>query len=361
LSEKRVTTIVRSLATANPSRYVTGQEAYQFFATHFDMTGEERELYERLFLNGPIRGRYMSLDFDEQIQEMSADQQLERFQKFGTALASQAARDAMSAARLQPADVGGLVINTCTGYLCPGLSSYVAQALELDHSVKVMDLMGMGCGAAIPNLQCAAGVLALNANNGGCKPVVSVAVEVCSATIFMGPDPGLIVSNCLFGDGAAAAVLDLASDGDDGAAVRLLDFESGVFPAYREELRYRHEQGRLRNVLSKRVPVIGGRTIRHVAERLLSRHGLAVDQIDWWAVHPGGTAVLEQVRKELSIGEESLRYSFEVLREYGNMSSPSVLFVLKRLMEQGHPSRGQKGLLLSFGAGFTAFAALVEF
>jgi alkylresorcinol/alkylpyrone synthase len=177
----------------------------------------------------------------------------------------------------------------------------------------------------------------------------------------MGADPGLIVSNCLFGDGAAAAVLDShPADGHEPVA-RLVDFEAGLFPAYREQLRYRHENGRLRNTLGIRVPVIGARTIQQVAERLLARNGLSVSQIDWWAIHPGGTLVLEQVGKTMELSEQALRYSYDVLREYGNMSSPSVLFVLKRILEQGRPARGQKGLLLSFGAGFSAFAALVEF
>jgi predicted naringenin-chalcone synthase len=140
-----------------------------------------------------------------------------------------------------------------------------------------------------------------------------------------------------------------------------LDFESSVLPEHREELRYRNEQGRLRNVLTKRVPILGARAIGQVARRLLKRHGLSTEQIDWWAVHPGGTAVLERVGKELDLPEESLQFSHEILHEYGNMSSPSVLFVLQRLLERGRPSRGQKGLLLSFGAGFSAFAALVEF
>ena len=354
-----MTTAIRSLATANPSRYVTGPEAYRFFTTHFDLGNEERDLYRRLLTDGPIRGRYMGLDRDEHICQMSPDEQLARFQKFGVAMAAQAASEAIASAGLQARDIGGLVVNTCTGYLCPGLSSYLAEALQLEESIQAMDLAGMGCGAAIPNLQSAAGLLALG--NGHGKPVLTVAAEVCSATIFMGPDPGLIVSNCLFGDGAAAAVLDVSQAGGQGDVARLVDFESGIFPTHREELRYRHEHGRLRNTLGKRVPVIGARAIRQVAERLLARQGLSLGQIDWWAVHPGGTLVLEQVSKELGVSEASLRFSYDVLHEYGNMSSPSVLFVLKRLVEQGRPARGQKGLLLSFGAGFSAYAALVQF
>jgi alkylresorcinol/alkylpyrone synthase len=352
---------IRSLATANPPRYVTGAEAFQFATAHFDLGRGETDLYRRLLLEGPIRGRYLGAASMEQLCEMSPDQQLARFREFGAEMAARAAREALAAADLAPGDIGGLVVNTCTGYLCPGLSSYLAEELQLEESVQGLDLMGMGCGAAIPNLRSAAGMLAMGNGNGSSRPVLTVAVEVCSATLFLGPDPGLIVSNCLFGDGAAAAVVtgDPASDG--GALARLVDFESAILPAHREDLRYQHDRGRLRNVLTRRVPVIGARAVGEVTRRLLERHGLSPAQIDCWVVHPGGTAVLEQVQKELGVSREALRFSYEILSEYGNMSSPSVLFVLKRLLERGRPARGHKGLLLSFGAGFSAFAALVEF
>ena len=356
-----MTASIRSLATANPPNYVLGPEAFQFATTHFDLTVEELDLYRRLLVEGPIRGRYLGAESLEHVCDMTPDQQLERFQKFGIETAARAAREAIVAGGLKAGDIGGLVVNTCTGYLCPGLSSYLAEELQLNESIQVLDLMGMGCGAAIPNLRSAAGLLSTGSGSCVSQPILSVAVEVCSATIFMGPDPSLIVSNCLFGDGAAAAIVDRSEAINGQALARLVDFESAILPAYREELRYHHVQGRLRNTLTRRVPVIGARAIAQVTARLLARHGLSAGQIDWWAVHPGGTAVLEQVGKELGVSEEQLKFSYDVLREYGNMSSPSVLFVLKRLLEQGRPTRGQKGLLLSFGAGFSAFAALVEF
>ena len=94
---------------------------------------------------------------------------------------------------------------------------------------------------------------------------------------------------------------------------------------------------------------------------MLDRRGLTTRDVDWWIVHPGGTAVLECVAETLGLPSEALRFSYNIFREYGNMSSPSVMFVLKRVLERGDPRPGQRGLLLSFGAGFTAFAALVEF
>jgi predicted naringenin-chalcone synthase len=215
----------------------------------------------------------------------------------------------------------------------------------------------MGCGAAIANLEAAVGIL----TRSGEGPVLSLAVEICTATIFPSHEPELIVSNSIFGDGAAAAVFDLAPDKRPGGLARMVDFATGLFPQYRETLRYRTEGGRLRNQLSKRVPVIGANTATEVAYRLLARHGLSRNDIAWWAIHPGGTVVLAQVAKELELADEALRFSYNVFKNYGNMSSPSVLFVLREILDSGRPQPGQKGVLLAFGAGFSVFAALVEF
>ncbi len=216
--------------------------------------------------------------------------------------------------------------------------------------------MGMGCGAAIPNLQCAA---AVSRSEG--MPVLSVAVEICSATLFLGPEPELVVSNSIFGDGASAAVVAGNCQKTDGGLVKIIDFESGIFPKFREELCYRTEQGKLRNFLTKRVPIIGAKTVGEVTNCLLDRHKISIKDIDFWAVHPGGTAVLEQVEEKLGITKQHLRFSYDIFKNYGNMSSPSVMFVLKTIIEKARPRPGQNALLLSFGAGFSSHAALVEF
>lgn len=352
--------IIQALATANPPWYATQKEAFDYFDSHLDLAAGERELFRRILLEGPVRGRYLGIDRPEEILETDPDRLVARFRKFGTRIAVLAARAAMAQAGCAPADIGGVVVNTCTGYLCPGLSSYVTEDLGLDPCVKVMDLMGMGCGAALPNLECAAGIVA----RGIGKPILSIAVEVCSATIFLGAEPDLVVSNCIFGDGASAAVVTDGGNDGNGAAgglAQLVDFESGVFPAHREHLQYRTEHGRLRNVLSRRVPVLGANAIMQVTERLLGRNALAPDRIDWWAVHAGGTSVLKQVGKKLGLNDDALRFSYDVFHEYGNMSSPTVMFVLRKIIAEGRPKPGDNGLLLSFGAGFTAFAALVVF
>jgi alkylresorcinol/alkylpyrone synthase len=345
------------VGTANPPLYSTQQEAFEFFRTHFDLGPEEESLYRRLLLEGPIRGRYVGLDKREDACETDPDRLNARFLKYARQTAAAAATKALAEAHVSAHEVGGLVVNTCTGYLCPGLTSYLAEDLGLGHDLRALDIVGMGCGGAVPNLQAAAGLLALN----GQRPVLSIAVEMCSATLFMGADPTLIVSNSIFGDGAAAVVLQDPEQDATGGVARVLDFASGLYPQYRGQLHYRQEGGRLRNVLSIRVPKIGAKTALEVLTRLLQRHHLEQSAIKWWAVHAGGTAVLDQVGRDLGLPETALRFSLDVFHTYGNMSSPSVLFALKQVIEQGQPQRGDLGVLLTFGAGFSAFAALVEF
>ena len=353
--------VLSALATANPKRYATQEEIYAFLVSHFQMQPDEKELYRQLLLEGPIRGRHIAVDGDEEICLQDPDRLIARFATHSRRIAAEAARTALNQAGLEPTDIEGLIINTCTGYLCPGLSSYLVEDLRLRAFTSVLDLMGMGCGGAIPNLEAACRMI----QSGARKTVLCLSVEICSATFFLGPDPDLIVSNSIFADGASAAIVQAtgASGLQPPAAslLRFIDFESATLPRYREQLRYTSQGGRLRNVLTRNVPVIGAKAVAQVVRRLLDRHGLTQNTIDSWVVHPGGTQVLKAVQKQIGLAPEKLRFSYEIFRNYGNMSSPSVMFVLDRILREAQPKSGATGLLLSFGAGFTAFAALVEF
>jgi alkylresorcinol/alkylpyrone synthase len=383
--------VLTALATANPRRYATQREVCAFFEGHFAMEQKERELYRELLLEGPIRGRYIAVDEDEEICSHDPDSLIGRFERHARRIANEAARKALDQAGLAPAQIEGLVVNTCTGYLCPGLSSYLVEDLGLPAFTSALDLMGMGCGGAIPNLEAACRMI----QSGARKTVLCLSVEICSATFFLGPDPDLVVSNSIFADGASAAVLQanlvrsvpvrayasrascprceggtpstqitpygVTTNEAAHGLVRFLDFESVTLPRYREQLRYTTQGGRLRNVLTRNVPVIGAKAVAQVAHRLLERHGLTSQDISRWIVHPGGTQVLKAVGKQLDLAPETLRFSYETFRDYGNMSSPSVMFVLGRVLSDARPAPGERALLISFGAGFTAFAALVEF
>ena len=180
-----MTPSLQALATANPPFYTTQKDAYEFFSAKFDLDPATDQLYRRLLLASPIRGRFIGIDKMSDAGETDPDRLNVRFLKYARRTAAAAARKAMDQARLSARDIGVLVVNTCTGYLCPGLTSYLTEDLGLGADIRTLDIAGMGCGGALPNLQAASGLLALDAE----RPILSIAVEICSATLFMGPDP----------------------------------------------------------------------------------------------------------------------------------------------------------------------------
>jgi predicted naringenin-chalcone synthase len=280
----------------------------------------------------------------------SPDQQIARFTKKSIDLSRQAVTKALDQAGVSVKEVTGLVVNTCTGYICPGISTYLMERLGLSRSIRVYDLVGSGCGGAIPNLQVAESLI--KTNGGGV--VVSVAVEICSSVFRMGNDLNLILSNALFGDGAAAAVLVAKP-----AGLELVASAGRYMPEQRDAIRFVHKEGQLHNQLSLRLPELVKKCATEVVADLLSSQGLKTDDIKHWAFHTGGEKIINAMRDEIGIPEERLRATREVLAQYGNMSSPTVWFVLDEILQNGI-SAGEWCVMVAFGAGLSAHACLLR-
>jgi alkylresorcinol/alkylpyrone synthase len=151
-----------------------------------------------------IETRALALDSLDESFDLDPDTLHRRFATHAPRLAAEAGRKALAEAGLDPRAIDAVAVSTCTGYLCPGLSSYVIEALGLRPDVAALDLVGQGCGAALPNLRTADAFIA----GRRADRVLSICVEVCSAAFYLDNDLGVLVSACLFGDGAAAAVLE---------------------------------------------------------------------------------------------------------------------------------------------------------
>jgi alkylresorcinol/alkylpyrone synthase len=268
-------------------------------------------------------------------------------------LATRAAEQALAEAGNRPDQMDAVIISTCTGYLCPGLTSYVSERLGLRPDVLALDLVGQGCGAALPNLRTAEALLLA----GRSERVLSVCVEVCSAALFFDNDPGVLVSACLFGDGAGAAVLALAP-GDNRRRLEWKASVSLLNPGDRDLLRFEHQAGMLRNILTPEVPARAAEYAERVFADVLGRARVERPQIKGWVLHPGGRDVLTALRERLKLTESDVRWSEAVLREYGNVSSSSVFFVLQAALTDGAP--GGFWWMSSFGAGFSCHGALLE-
>ena len=198
-------------------------------------------------------------------------------------LATQAAERALADAGTEAREIDAILISTCTGYLCPGLTSYVSERLRLRPEVLTLDLVGQGCGAALPNLRTAEALLAA----GPWRRVLSVCVEVCSAAFYFDNDPGVLISACLFGDGAGAAVLSA----EPGRMTRTIEWKSAdtlLSADDRDELRFERRGGMLRNILSPQVPALAGKHVQQVMNTLLTRAGVQREEIHAWILHAGG-------------------------------------------------------------------------
>jgi predicted naringenin-chalcone synthase len=300
-----------------------------------------------------VATRHLALDSLVEVFEITPDTLQARFTKHAPALATEAAQRALQDADCAPSEIDAVLISTCTGYLCPGLTSYVSERLGLRADVFTLDLVGQGCGAALPNLRTAEALLAA----GRAQKVLSICVEVCSAAFYLDDDPGVLISACLFGDGAGAAVLT----GKTQPNRRRVEWKFGsscLAPDKRDTLRFGHKNGMLRNMLSLQVPQIAGDEAASLFTKSLVSAEVKRERVAGWVLHTGGRDVLLALRDKLKLAETDVRHSAAVLREYGNISSPTVFFVLQRALHDAVPD----GLwwMSSFGAGFSCHGALLE-
>jgi predicted naringenin-chalcone synthase len=346
---------ILGLGTAVPTTRYSQTECWDALrASHrFPTLGvPARALLQRVLCgDSGVRTRHLALGRLEEAFEVDPDILQRRFLEHAPALAARAAATALERSGLAPREVDALLVSTCTGYLCPGLTSYVGERLGRRDDVVALDLVGQGCGAALPNLRAGEALIASRRS----RKVLSVCVEVCSAALYIDDDPGVLVSACLFGDGAAAAVL---SDTPGARRVEWVDGVSLHEPAERDALRMEHRGGLLRNILSRRVPQLAARYARTVLEKTLATHQLSSDQIRTWIWHAGGRPVLDRLRETLKLPEAEMRRSRELLARFGNLSSPFVLFVLDAALREQAP--GGWWWMSSFGAGFSCHGALLK-
>jgi alkylresorcinol/alkylpyrone synthase len=348
---------ILEVGTANPPTRYTKAECLVAFekSAWFARLDLRAHLIARTVLqrdNG-IEARRLAVESLDEVFTIDPNTLSKRFLTHAPLLAAQAGERALSKAGLQATQIDAVVVSTCTGYLCPGLSGHVAERLGLRPEVQAFDLVGQGCAAALPNLMLGNALLA----TGACEHVLSICVEVSSAAMYLDNDPGVLISACLFGDGAGAAVLARQA-GPSGRRIDWTDSTSLVEPAERRALMFEQRDGMLRNILTRAVPALAADYAQRVLGTVLDRAGLNPGDVGTWIMHAGGRDVLQALKKRLELEPGDLRYSAAMLREYGNMSSAFVYFVLEAALADGAASGWW--WLSSFGAGFSCHGALLE-
>ena len=348
---------LHGLGTALPSNVYTKAQCWEAFRASdwYDKLDRRARAITQTVLqrdNG-IETRHLALDTLDDCFLIDPDTLHARFERNAPMLATQAAERALTDSGLNATQIDAVIISTCTGYLCPGLTSHVIERLDLRADVQALDLVGQGCGAALPNWRMADALLA----SGACRHVLSVCVEVSSAAMYLDNDPGVLISACLFGDGAGAAVLS----SEPSASHRRVEWKSAgslTNPAEREALRFEQRGGLLRNILTRPVPKLAAEHAGRVLDTVLAGAGIDVSDIDVWILHAGGRDVLLALQGKLGLGSDDLRYSAAMLRQYGNLSSAFIYFVLQAALADQAPAG--RWWMATFGAGFSSHGALLE-
>lgn len=346
---------IAGVHTAVPTLSLTQEQSLEFILKNFKISPAFRKLYKKVLSNEGIAKRHFAFDRVEDVLEKDPDKINRRFEEKALNLSAQSLLGALAKAKIKPEELDFLAASTCTGYLCPGLSAQLIGKCNLRKDVRTVDVVGMGCGSALPAMeQCH------NFLHAYPKAVAaSVSTEICSSAIFVDDSPDLVISNGIFADGSGALVL---KNMEESGIAELCLFHSLTYPEWKETLRFKIENGRLRNVLGKDVPHQAGESVEAVVNQCLVKMGLKKSDVAHWILHSGGSKVLDQIQKVLGLTDQQVFPSRQVLKNFGNISSPTVLYVLHEILKTSpSPQSGEIGLMIAFGAGFSAHGCVLRF
>jgi alkylresorcinol/alkylpyrone synthase len=307
-----------------------------------------------LFDNAAVQRRFSVLPLEKLSEARSLSATMALYRDNAIALGRRVAAECLARSGVTARAVDLIITVSCTGFMIPSLDAYLAQDLEFRPDVRRLPITGLGCGAGAAALGRAHDFLCGHPE----AHVLIVAVELPTLS-FQRNDASTaqLVSTALFGDGAAAVLLTgRTSDG----GVSVLDAETHLFPDTLNLLGFDLHDDGLHVVLAKELPDTLRAAFGAVVDRLLARTGVARTDVEWCVFHPGGKRILLAIEEALGLDRTRTQPSWDVLREYGNMSSAAVLFVLERWMKAHRPRPGAYGLLGAFGPGLTTDLCLLQ-
>jgi alpha-pyrone synthase len=366
-------TVLESIGTANPPFKRSQSEAARFMTQVEAFSAPLRNRIESIYEHSGIDYRYSCIEdygLDPEQFEFypknwslqpfpSTEARNQTYRDCAGAIAESAAQQALWQARRDAAEITHLIVVSCTGFSAPGVDIQLIQKLGLASTVDRTSIGFMGCHAAFNGLKVAHAICQSNDR----AKVLLVCVELCSLHFQMKDSLENVVINAIFSDGAAAAILTAQSTAEAAGKLAYKDGSSQLIDGTLDLMNWTIGDTGFLMGLSPKVPEMVIHHLPKYLEAFLSRHHLTQDAIDFWAIHPGGRSIVEKIQVALGLRDRFVKDSFEVLRHYGNMSSPTVLFVLKRFLERhqrGLTDELNHGMALAFGPGLSIEGCLFE-
>ena len=323
------------------------------------ISGQEERFQRKvikIFENAGVDRRYSIMDADEVFEVTSFEEKNELYCREAITLGEAALKSALDKAELAPTDIDFIITVSCTGIMIPSLDAYLINRMGMRQDVVRLPVTEMGCAAGVSGIIYANNFL--RAHPG--KRAAVVAVESPLAT-FQHNDFSMvnIVSAAIFGDGAGAVILSSEPKDNNSSGPAILDEAMYHFYDAEHMMGFNLRNTGLEMVLDKTVPETIAAHFPEIIHPFLERNGLEIKDIDHLIFHPGGKKIVRTVEDLFGVLGKNIDDTKEVLRLYGNMSSVTVLYVLERFLQRDL-AKGDKGLMLSFGPGFSAQRILLE-
>ncbi len=345
---------VMSAAKSLAEFYYEQEEVEPWLTDWLSEHGKSRETALRMCRNAQVAARSSVLPVEDIFRPKSLTESNQIYKERSIELGVRVSRSVIDRAGLSPQDIDMIVTVSCTGFMIPSVDAYLINELGMRPDTKRLPITEMGCAAGAVGLSRVREYLQGFPDH----RVLLLSVELPTLTFQRGDlSMDNIVSTAIFGDGAAAVVL---SGSPQGNAPRLSDSRTFSIPQSTHLMGFDLADKGFHIRLSKEIPEAVRSKIRPVLDDFLGQNGMTLDEISHLIFHPGGKRILEVYKDELGVSEDSLHFSHKVLRECGNVSSSTVLMVLEEIMRNGETQKGDTGLILAMGPGFSIEQLLIR-
>jgi alkylresorcinol/alkylpyrone synthase len=280
---------------------------------------------------------------------------MSEYEKWSKHLVREAVDGVIKSSGISPSEIERLITISCTGFYAPGFDYYLVEEFNLPKSIRRTNIGFMGCAASIIGFNTAMEALAREKESN----ILLVSCEICSLHLQMEPSRDNILANMIFADGAAAALFSNSKELSREPKLELVDTQSILFPASSEFMGWKIGNAGFEMILSSELPRIILNQAVPAVMKILDTQGIKKNQIKYWALHPGGRAILDSLQNGLSLTDTEMEPSRYVLNNYGNLSSVSILFVLKELIKNDL-ERGELLCSIAFGPGLSMELALFK-
>jgi alkylresorcinol/alkylpyrone synthase len=344
---------IAATATALPPHTITRDDVKYYMGRVFDIPERRLEAMMSIVDNAQVHKRHAIFPIEYTVEPRALYQTNQEYIEHAVKLGQEAAEKCLERAGLRPEDVDLIITVSCTGFMIPSLDAHLINLMGFRSNVRRMPFTELGCAAGAMALGRAADFL--KAHPGG--NVLIIAVELPSLT-FQRKDisQANLISSILFGDGAAAVLVT----GRQVPGPKIMVSETYTFPDSLGAMGFDLRDSGFHILLAKDVPEMIGAKIRELVDGFLERQGKKMHDIKGWILHPGGARLLGNVEIALGLTKCQTQPSWDVLRNVGNLSSATILFILQEWLEKRPLKPGDYALAAAFGPGFSAEFLLLQ-